>query len=45
VVRLAASGDIELVPAPGRRVVVSADFECERIRYRPSGGGPKLDLN
>lgn len=45
VVRLNTAGDIELLPAPDRRVVVAADFECERIRYRPSGGGPKLNLN
>ena len=44
-VRLNAAGDIELVPAPGRRVIASADFECGRIRYQPVGGGPKLDLN
>ncbi len=44
-VRLTAQGDIELRPAPGRRVLVLADLEAERIRYQPSGGGGKTDLN
>lgn len=43
-VRLTAQGDIELQPAPGRRVRVLADLEAERIRYQPSGGGGKTEL-
>jgi hypothetical protein len=42
--RLTTDGDIELAPAPGRRVIALADFECERVRYRPAGGGLKQDL-
>lgn len=42
--RLTADGDIELAPAPGRRLLALADLECERIRYRPAGGGLKQDL-
>lgn len=42
--RLTAQGDIELQPAPGRRVLVLADLEAERIRYQPSGGGGKTNL-
>lgn len=44
-VRLTAQGDIEIQPAPGRRVLVLGDLEAERIRYQPSGGGGKTDLN
>jgi hypothetical protein len=43
-IRLTGAGDIELTPAPGRRVLLQADVECERVRYRPAGGGPKQDL-
>jgi hypothetical protein len=41
VVRLLANGDIELKPAPGRRVVVSGELETETILYTPAGGGSK----
>lgn len=43
-VRLTAQGDIELQPASGRRVLVLADLEAERIRYQPGGGGGKTTL-
>jgi hypothetical protein len=43
-IRLTAEGDIELSPAPGRRLIVNANVEAEHIRYRPSGGGAKKDL-
>jgi len=43
-IRLTADGDIELTPAPGRRVIVAADIETGRIRYQPAGGGAAKDL-
>ncbi len=41
---LNADGDIELQPAPGRRLLVHGDLEAERIRYQPAGSGIKKDL-
>jgi hypothetical protein len=43
-VLLNATGDIELRPAPGRKVIVQGDIEAEHIRYRPAGGAVKQDL-
>lgn len=43
-VRLTASGDIELRPAAGKRVLVTGDMEAEGIRYQPFGGGAKKKL-
>ena len=43
-VLLNAAGDIELRPAPGRRVIVQGDLEAEHIRYLPAGGAVKQDL-
>ena len=43
-VRLTASGDIELHPATGKKVLVTGDLEAEGIRYQPFGGGAKQTL-
>ncbi|HKA79630.1 MAG TPA: hypothetical protein VKD43_06325 [Xanthobacteraceae bacterium] len=43
-VLLTASGDIELHPAAGRKVIVQGDLEAERVRYLPAGGAVKQDL-
>lgn len=43
-VLLNAAGDIELSPAPGRKLIVHGDIEAEHLRYQPSAGGAKQDL-
>jgi len=43
-VLLTASGDIELYPATGRKVLVQGDLEAGHVRYLPAGGGVKQDL-
>lgn len=43
-VLLNAAGDIELRPAPGRKLIVQGDLETEHIRYLPAGGTVKQDL-
>ncbi len=43
-VLLNAAGDIELRPAPGRKVIVQGDLEAEHVRYLPGGGTLKQDL-
>ncbi len=41
---LTPAGDIELRPAAGRRVIVHADLEIERLRYLPRNGSLKEEL-
>jgi hypothetical protein len=40
-VQLLANGDIRLTPGGGARVLIDSDVEINRLRYSPSGGGPK----
>lgn len=43
-VRLERDGDITLIPAAGRRVLIQGDLEAEHVRYLPVGGVVKADL-
>lgn len=43
-VTLTADGDIALVPAAGRSIVLGARLEAEQIEYQPGGGGPRQTL-
>jgi hypothetical protein len=43
-VTLSANGDIQLVPAPGRQIVLQGRLEAQQITYQPQGGGPRQTL-
>lgn len=43
-VLLSADGDIHLVPAAGRQIVLEAPLEAELITYQPFGGGARKTL-
>jgi hypothetical protein len=43
-VRLTSSGDIQLEPAAGRRIVFTGPLEADEITYQPHGGGSRLTL-
>jgi hypothetical protein len=43
-VTLSADGDIHLVPASGRQIVLEAPLDAQQITYQPQGGGPRQTL-
>jgi hypothetical protein len=43
-VTLSADGDIHLVPAAGRQIILDAPLEAGEITYQPHAGGPRLTL-
>ena len=43
-VTLTDDGDIHLIPASGRRIVLEAPLEAEEITYQPQGGGSRQTL-
>lgn len=42
--RLLASGEMRLKPAPGQKVFIEGDLEAGEITYQPAGGGAKITL-
>jgi hypothetical protein len=43
-VTLSADGDIHLIPAPGRQIVLAARLEAQQIAYQPQAGGVRQTL-
>ncbi len=42
---LLASGEIQLIPATGQKVLINSEIEVGKVYYQPSGGGAKQWLS
>jgi hypothetical protein len=43
-ITLTSDGDIHVVPAPGRRIVLDGPLDAGEVTYQPSGGGARSTL-